>query len=128
MSAVKHTILDTIHFSMACDMYVVVINIHWREDPLDGEGDPNYFMEEVEGGLLYKMRDMGVIRALLRNKLDWAMDPRLGVLKKAIVDVREGLGAKAGGKSEGTASSVADLVDYRRKKQLHSDGSWTWVD
>lgn len=63
-------------------MRSIILWVHWREQ--DGDGNINYHMEQVESGMLDKVRDNKEIRTMLRNLEDHALGPRLEGIKEML--------------------------------------------
>ncbi|KAJ4989586.1 hypothetical protein SVAN01_04963 [Stagonosporopsis vannaccii] len=76
---------DTAHFTIACDAENVVLHIHWYGD------DNLHYVKRIfkadlrnNGPWGGKSAQMVEMRKILRNILEWAMGPRLNMIKDAI--------------------------------------------
>ncbi|KAH5758548.1 hypothetical protein HBI16_200380 [Parastagonospora nodorum] len=81
------TLLDTIHFSLTCNMDTVKLYVHWREH---FAGDIHHYSKRIGSHNLSDADedesnpDMLEFRARLRNILDWAVGVRLDTIQCAI--------------------------------------------
>jgi hypothetical protein len=86
-AGMEPSILDTIHFSITCDMLTVKLYVNWRECV---GSEIQYHTKTIS---CHSLRDylgnednpeMQLFRARLRSILDWALGDRLGKIYTAI--------------------------------------------
>jgi len=87
--------LETMHFSLTCDMRTVIINVNWR-DYVDSE--VVHYSKKISSHRLDDEKDMLEFRGHLRNILDWAVGERLDMFHRAIKMLAKKNGREPSGK------------------------------
>ena len=85
--------VDSTAFSIAMNGTEARLYISWKHDEL------NYYMQRVDGFLLYKPNDYIEFRKCVRNIIDWGRDTRLQDIQKSLESLLE--------ENRKTASQVA---------------------
>lgn len=96
---------DTAHFTIACDTEIVVLYIHWY----NGSGihyTKRFFKADLGGYGPWggKSEQMVEIKKVFRNILEWAIEPRLSLIKHAISVFDQGPAVAPQGKGKGKAT------------------------
>lgn len=99
---------NTAHISITCDMRTAVAWIHWRQ--IDDESNITYEMERLAQSFCNDYESMRQIRAVIKNATEYALDPRLKIIKSAIEVLKEKLEADG---------SVAQVVSQQIVPQSH---------
>ena len=76
----------TAHVSITCDMRTAIAWIHWRQ--VDGEGNITYEMERLAQSFCNDTGSMQRIRAVIKNRIDHALGPRLDLIRETVETIR----------------------------------------
>jgi hypothetical protein len=79
----------TAHVSLTCDMRTAVAWIHWRQ--VDNENNITYEMERLAQSFCNDHEFMQKIQAVVKNATEYALGPRLEMIKSAIEALKEKL-------------------------------------
>jgi hypothetical protein len=103
------SVLECAHLSVTCDIQVVNIWLHWRENH---GGLPTYYMKCVYDCTLRNEKALQDARQILKNHLYYALDERLRSLKAALVLFQKEYPKHKKTKSKGSASvSITSITN-----------------
>lgn len=76
------TVVEALHVSVTCNVEIVNIWLHWRED--DGAGQPKHYMKSIHACTTWTEPPLLEARAILKNLVRYALDERVASIKAAL--------------------------------------------